>query len=116
MWFKHGTIASYAVLYLLAALVDYRAHLVCEYCRILLYLAVHRRTVLVVIQLRCVERVFVCDFAWTALTGWPMKVRQPLQTRNASRGHDLRAVRGRHGGGISMCVCVILHRSTVPAG
>ncbi|CAM9708851.1 unnamed protein product [Ectocarpus sp. 4 AP-2014] len=52
MWFKHGTIASYAALFLLAALVDYRAHMVCEYCRILLYLAVHRRTVLVVIQLR----------------------------------------------------------------
>ena len=52
MWFKHGTLALYGTIYLLALAVDYRAHSLCAYCRILLYLSVHRRTFLVVTQLR----------------------------------------------------------------
>lgn len=53
MWFKHATIAVYLVLYLLSLVVDFRAHALCAFSRILLYLSVHRRTVLVVTQLRC---------------------------------------------------------------
>lgn len=53
MWFKHATIAAYLAFYLLSIVVDFRAHALCSFCRILLYLSVHRRTVLVVTQLRC---------------------------------------------------------------
>ena len=53
MWFKHATIAAYLTFYLLSIVVDFRAHALCSFCRILLYLSVHRRTVLVVTQLRC---------------------------------------------------------------
>lgn len=52
VWFKHGTLALYGTIYLLSLAVDYRAHSLCAYCRILLYLSVHRRTFLVVTQLR----------------------------------------------------------------
>lgn len=53
MWFKHATIAGYLIVYLLSLAVDFRAHELCGYFRILLYFSVHRRTVLVVTQLRC---------------------------------------------------------------
>lgn len=52
MWFKHAVISAYLILYLLSVVVDFRAHALCGFCRILLYLSVHRRTVLVVTQLR----------------------------------------------------------------
>lgn len=52
VWFKHGTLALYGTIFLLSLSVDYRAHSLCAYCRILLYLSVHRRTFLVVTQLR----------------------------------------------------------------
>lgn len=69
MWFKHGTILGYAILYLLSVVVDIRAHDVCGYFRVLLYLSVHRRTVLVVTQLRC-EPVSHCVCCGMGAGGW----------------------------------------------
>eukprot|EP00903_Cladosiphon_okamuranus_P015012 g13891.t1 len=74
MWFKHGIISAYLVLYLLSIGVDFRAHALCSFCRILLYLSVHRRTVLVVTQLRhilsAVAEIWVLIFLNILLFAW----------------------------------------------
>eukprot|EP00752_Nemacystus_decipiens_P003210 g2971.t1 len=74
MWFKHATIAAYLVFYLLSVVVDFRAHALCHYSRVLLYLSVHRRTVLVVTQLRhilgAVAEIWVLIFLNIILFAW----------------------------------------------
>eukprot|EP00904_Undaria_pinnatifida_P004047 jgi/Undpi1/13643/HiC_scaffold_9.g03297.m1 len=74
VWFKHATLALYGTVYLLALAVDYRAHSLCAYCRILLFLSVHRRTFLVVTQLRhilgAVAEIWLLIFLNILLFAW----------------------------------------------
>lgn len=82
MWFKHATILGYSILYLLSLVVDIRAHDVCVYFRVLLYLSVHRRTVLVVTQLRYVAVLMYGGGGGGALFG--------VNARVGSKGHAWR--------------------------
>lgn len=52
MWFKHSLLAAYSMIFILGVTFSQAFHLLVGYCRVMLYLCVHRRTMLVVIQVR----------------------------------------------------------------
>ncbi|CAM9880018.1 unnamed protein product, partial [Pylaiella littoralis] len=74
MWFKHAAIVGYVTVFLLSIAVDDRVHTLSGYGRILLYFCVHRRTVLVVTQLRhilgAVAEIWVLIFLNILLFAW----------------------------------------------
>lgn len=74
IWWKHGILGVYSMVFVLGLTVSRSFHFGVGYCRVLLYLTVHRRTMLVVTQVRhilgAVMEIWVLIFINIMLFAW----------------------------------------------